>query len=72
MSDPFAAYMDAQKRITEIISRDGEASQAEWLRLETAYRAYEERYWPKPSLVISERATFQRGSGADQSFARAS
>ena len=64
--DRFDAYLAAQRKITDIISRAGEASQADWIEFERAFLSYEAG-WARPERVlhpreISERATFVRGS----------
>lgn len=62
---PFDSYAAAQRAITAVINSQGYAKQADWLRLEQALDAYREEQaarFPQSLRVISERATFVRGS----------
>lgn len=62
---PFDGYAAAQRAITATINSRGYATQADWLRLERALDTYREEQaarFPQSRRVISERATFVRGS----------
>jgi hypothetical protein len=66
---PFIAYRDAQTAFlakTRSPRQGGQCmiSQSDWMELESAFLTYlEEKAESYPRKLISERATFQRGSG---------